>query len=100
MILECFASYNGFIFYELLIVFTDGNHKYNGCHVFKAMDPLFSLTSLATHIKHAIGQISNDKGCLNDSRRLDTRSQNILVIRNVSWSSHTVQGIKVAKFGV
>lgn len=38
---------------EYLIVFTQSHTKYNGCDVFKAMDPLLPFTPLAANIEHA-----------------------------------------------
>lgn len=48
-------------FQQHLVVFAQGNAKDDGCHILKAMDPFFSLASLASHIKHAVATVSQMK---------------------------------------
>jgi hypothetical protein len=73
-------SIDGLVLEEQLIVLGDGNEEKNRCDVLEAVDPLFPLGSLSTHIEHAIGEFTNDEGGLGDSGRLDTRPQYILIV--------------------
>ena len=87
---------DGLILEEQLIVFGDGHQEENGRNVLEAMDPLLSLGTLSTDIKHAVSKVADDKGGFRDTRGLDTRSKDILVVGNVVWSGDTVDRVKVA----
>ncbi len=39
---------------EHLIIFAQGDAEYDGRDIFKAVDPLLALASLATDVKHAV----------------------------------------------
>ena len=87
---------DGLIFEEQLIVFRDGDKEENSGDVLEAVYPLLSFRSLSTNIEHAVCQIANDKGRLGDTSGLDTRSQDILVIWHVVWSSDSIDRVEVA----
>jgi len=81
---------------EKLVVFGDGDEEENGGDVLEAMDPLLSLGTLATDVKHAICEIADDECSLGDTGGLDTRAQDVLVVGNIVWSRNAVDGIEVA----
>jgi len=60
------------------------------------MDPLLSLGTLTTDVKHAVCEITDDEGSLGDTSGLDTRAQDVLVVGNVVWSRNAVNGVEVA----
>lgn len=73
-------SVDGLIFEKELVVLGNGDQEKNRRYVLKAVNPLLSLRSLPTNIEHTVCEFSNDKGCFGDTSRLDTRSQDILVV--------------------
>ena len=80
---------------QQLIVLRDGDQEQNRRDVFETMDPFLTLGSLTTDIEHAVCQVADDKGRLGDARRLDTRSKNVLIARQVIWLGDPGDGIKV-----
>ena len=90
-------SVDCFIFKEELVIFRDSNEEEYRRHILKAMDPFLSFRSLATDIKHAISEFANDEGSLCYASGLDTRSENILVIREVVWLRYSFYGVEVAR---
>lgn len=87
------------IFKQKLIVLGNGNKEENRCHVLKTMDPLLSFWSLTTDIEHPIRQVANDKRRLGDTSRLDTRSEDILIIWKIVWLRNAIERIKVTTVG-
>lgn len=61
------------------------------------MNPLLSLRALATNVKHAISEIADDESGLGDTSGLDTRAQNILIVRHVVRSGNACNVIEVAR---
>ena len=90
---------DGLIFEEQLIIFGDGDQEENCGDILEAVNPLLAFRSLTTNIKHAVGEIADDKGSLSDTSSLDTRSQNILVAGNIIWCGDTLDRVKVTKVG-
>lgn len=84
------------IFEQHLVVFRDGHQEENGRDVLEAVDPLLPLRSLTTDVEHPVGQVADDEGGLRDTSRLDTRSKDILVGRQVVRGSNAVNRVKVA----
>lgn len=98
---QCFLhSVDGLIFKQQLIVLGNGDEEQNSSHVLEAMDPLLTLRSLATHVEHAICEITNNKGRLSDTGGLDTRPKNVLIVGHVVGGSDTSDVIKVARYQV
>lgn len=48
------SSYLSRLLQQHLIVLAESHAKDDGCDSFEAMDPLFSLGSLSTNVKHTI----------------------------------------------
>jgi len=60
------------------------------------MYPLLPFRSLATDIEHAVGEVADDEGGLGDTRCLDTRAEDILIVGDIVWCRDAVNGIEVA----
>jgi len=60
------------------------------------MNPLLTLGTLTTNVEHAVGKIANDEGGLGDTGRLDTGTEDILVVGNVVRLSDAVYRVEVA----
>lgn len=52
-------SYLVILLQKNLIIFTQSNAKDDWSDILEAMNPLLSLTSLATHIKHTITKLAS-----------------------------------------
>lgn len=48
-----FFAYHFFVFSQNQVICAESNAKDDGCHSFKAMNPLLSLRPLTTNIKHS-----------------------------------------------
>mmetsp|Transcript_17333 Transcript_17333/g.51777 ORF Transcript_17333/g.51777 Transcript_17333/m.51777 type:complete len:342 (+) Transcript_17333:168-1193(+) len=70
------------IFIQSLVVLTEGHEENHSSHVLETMNPLLSLTTLATHIDHLEVCVVNRKISLRNTSCLGTRTQNILFSRN------------------
>ena len=81
---------------EQLVVLGDGDEEEDGGDVLEAVNPLLTLRPLATDVEHAVCEVSDDEGRLGDTGRLDTRPQNILVVRHVVGRGNASNVIKVA----
>lgn len=57
-----------FIFYETLIVTTEGDEKEDTCHVLEAMYPFATFRLLATNIEHMHIVRPKLKYCFSDAR--------------------------------
>ena len=93
------------LFEKHLIIFTQSNAKYDGCHVFEAMNPLFSFTSLSTYIEHTAGylavasmlvevvllyaQLTHHKACLIYTSSLCPGSKDVGFNWNVVWGCYS-----------
>lgn len=82
---------------EELIVLGDGDEEEDCGDVLEAMDPLLPLRALSTDVEHAICQVANDEGRLGDTRGLDTRPEDILVVGDVVWGGDAIDGVEVAE---
>ncbi len=87
------------IFEQKLVVFGDGDKEENGGNVLEAVDPLLPFGPLAADVEHAVGQIANDEGGFSDTGRLDTRAENVLIVRDVVWCGDAIDGVEVATEG-
>lgn len=56
---------------EKLIVLGYGNEEEYGCDILKAVNPLLPFGALASHIEHAVRELTDDEGRLGDAGRLD-----------------------------
>jgi hypothetical protein len=92
-------AYHSFIFNQRLVIFRNGHQENDGCNTLKAMNPFLSLATLTADVKHAIGQVTNDKNSLCDTGRLDSRPQNILIAGKEVTLANTINGIKVTGEG-
>lgn len=63
---------NGLVFEQKLIVLRNGDEEEDGGDVLEAVNPLFPFRSLATDIKHAVGEVTNDECRLGNTSRLDS----------------------------
>lgn len=88
---------DGLIFEKQLIVLGDGDKEENGGDVLEAVNPLLTFGTLATHIEHAVGKISDDESCFSDTSGLDTGAKDVLVIRHIIGSSNASDVIEVTK---
>ena len=88
---------DGLVLEQQLVVLGDGDQEEDGGDILKAMNPLLTLRSLATHVEHAVGQIANNEGSLGDTSGLDTRAENILVSGEIVGLSNAVNSVKVAR---
>jgi len=82
---------------EKLVIFRNGDEEKDRSDIFKAVNPLLSLRSLSSDIKHTVCEISNDEGGFGDTGSLDTRSENILIVWHVVWLCDAVDIVKVAE---
>jgi hypothetical protein len=92
-------SVDSLVFEEQLIVFGDGDQEENGCDIFEAMNPLLSLGSLATNIKHTIRKVLNNESRFGDTGSLDSRSEHILIVGKVIVRSNAVDRVEIAGKG-
>ena len=88
---------DGLILEEKLVVFGYGDKEKNGGDVFEAVDPLLSLGALTSHIEHAVGQLANNKCGLSDASGLDTRSEDVLVIREIVRLGNPANRLEITK---
>lgn len=84
------------VFEQKLIILRNGNQEENGGDILEAVDPLLSLRSLSSHIKHTVGEVANDEGGLGDTSGLDTRAEDILIVWHVVGLCDAVDVVKVA----
>lgn len=85
------------VFKEQLIVLGDGDEEEDGRDIFKAVNPLLALRTLATNIEHPVREFTDDEGRLGDTSSLDTRSENILVVGDVVVLSDSADIIEIAE---
>ncbi|KAL9046464.1 MAG: hypothetical protein Q9214_000699, partial [Letrouitia sp. 1 TL-2023] len=62
---------HGLIFKEKLVILRNGNKEQYRCDILKAVDPLLSLGSLTSDIKHPVGQFTDDESGFRDPSGLD-----------------------------
>ena len=60
------------------------------------MNPLFPFRALPTNVEHSVCQVLDDECSLGDTGRLDSRSQNVLIVGEVVVGGDAVDGIEVA----
>jgi hypothetical protein len=60
------------------------------------MNPLLSLGSLASNIKHTIRKVLNNESRFGDTGSLDSRSEHILIIGKVIVRSNAVDRVEIA----
>lgn len=60
------------------------------------MNPLLAFRPLATDIKHAVSEVTNNKGGLGNASGFDTRTQHVLVVGNIIGLRDAVDRFKVA----
>ena len=82
-----------------LVVLGDGDKEENRGDVLEAVDPLLTFRPLTTDIEHAVGEVADDEGRLGDTGRLDTRAEDILIVRNVVGGGDAVDRVEVAVRG-
>jgi hypothetical protein len=63
------------------------------------MDPFLSLRPLPSNVEHAVGKILNDECCLRYTGSLDTRSEDVLIVRHIVVGCDAIYRIEVAKQG-
>lgn len=86
---------HGLVLEQQLVVFGNGHEEKDGCDVLKAVNPLLSLGSLTADVEHTVSEITNDESCLGNTRRLDTRSEHVLVVGQVVGGGNSGNVIKV-----
>ena len=84
------------VFEQQLVVLGDSDQEQDGGDVLEAVDPLLPLRPLATDVEHAVRELTDDEGRLGDTGRLDTRSQDVLVVGHVVGRRDTRDIIEVA----
>lgn len=89
-----------FVFEEQLVILGDGDEEQNGSNVLEAVNPLLSLGSLATNVKHAVCKVTDNECGLGDTGGLDTGTEDILVGGEVVGLSNALNGIEVARKSV
>ena len=82
-----------------LVVLGNGDEEKDGGDVFKAVYPLLPLGTLATNVKHAVGEVADDEGGFGDARGFDTRAEDVLVVGNIVRRSDAVGRVEVASQG-
>lgn len=87
---------DGFIFEKQLIVLGNGDQEENGGDVLEAVDPLLAFATLSTDVEHTVRKIANNESRFRNTGRLDTRSQNILVVGHIVRRGDTGDIIEVA----
>lgn len=65
---------DGLILKEKLIVFGNGNQEKNRGDVLETMNPLLTLGTLTTDVKHTVGEVANDEGGFSNTSGLYTRA--------------------------
>jgi hypothetical protein len=88
------------IFEQKLIVLGDGDEEKDGGNVLEAVNPLLSLGSLTTDVEHSVGEVTDDERGLGDTSGLDTRPEDILIVRHVVGGRNSRDVIKVVSGGV
>jgi hypothetical protein len=61
------------------------------------MDPLLSFRPLPSNIEHAVSKVLNDECCLCYTGGLDTRSEDVLIVRHIVMGCDAIYRIEVAK---
>jgi hypothetical protein len=87
------------VFVERLVVFGDGDEEDEHVHVLEAVDPLLALRPLSSHVEHDIVELPDLEPLLGETGRLDTRTQNVLVCRDVVLSTYPFSRVEVASGG-
>lgn len=87
---------DGLVLEEQLIILGNGDQEQDSGNIFKAMNPLLSLRPLSSDIEHPICEVSNDESGLCDTSGLDTRSENVLVVRHVIGLRNPFDVVEVA----
>ena len=85
-----------FVFVQQLVILGHGNAEQDSRHAFKAVDPLLSLGSLATHVQDQEIEAFAREAHFHDSRRLDSRPEDVLLRRQVVFLSQASQAVKEA----
>ena len=89
---------HGLVFEEKLVVFRNSDQEEYRGHILEAMNPFLPLGPLSTNIKHAVGEIADNECGFGDAGGLDTRSENVLVVRDVVRLGNALNGIEVTEF--
>mmetsp|Transcript_1604 Transcript_1604/g.2830 ORF Transcript_1604/g.2830 Transcript_1604/m.2830 type:complete len:366 (-) Transcript_1604:303-1400(-) len=81
---------HGVVFEEVLVVLVDCSDKDHSSDIVESVDPLLTLVTLATDIKHGNGDTVDNKFSLDDTRGTHTGAEEILVAGLVVISGDTV----------
>lgn len=90
-------TYHTLVFVEHLIIFTERDEEDERSDILEAMDPLLSLRPLPSNVEHAVSKILNDERCLCYTGSLDTRSEDVLIVRYIVVGCDAIYGVEVAK---
>ena len=71
------------LFQEHLVILAQGNAKYDRGHIFEAVNPLLTLTPLASHVEHVNTELAHLEAGFIDTRRLCSGAENIHLVGNV-----------------
>lgn len=91
------ATYPVFILNQTLIITTNRNQKQQAVNVFETVNPFLALRSLATHVKHAVRQLTEIKDVFGDARSSKSRAQQILVVGHISIGPNSVHIVDEAE---
>ena len=84
------------IFEQKLVVLGNGNKEEDGGDVLEAVDPLLSLRTLSSDIKHSVCKVSNDECGLGNTSGLDTGTEDILVVGHIVGLCDALNVVEVA----
>jgi len=70
-VFECLRAsevpYRGLVFYQAFVVPTQRCHKQQAVNTLETVDPLLTLGTLSSHIKHVVCQLAQVEECLGNA---------------------------------
>lgn len=70
-LLECLheseVPYRGLVFYQAFIVPTQRRHEQQAVNTLETVDPLLTLGTLSSHVKHVVCQLTQIEECLGNA---------------------------------
>ena len=94
------GTYHALILIKHLIVLAQTDQEYKRSHILETVDPLLTLTPLATDIEQLMHQLGNLERRLRDSCRLHMTPEDVLVGWEIGRRGHAVDRVEVVHSGV
>jgi len=89
-------TYRSLVLYQALVIATESNKEHQTLDAFEAMDPFLALRTLATNIKHIVGQFAKFEDSFGYTSCAETGAQHVLVVGHIVLGKEAVDVPKEA----